>query len=134
MQPDAIQNINYILLISQHLSLPYYCVYTCIFLYQRLHFTKHKYSSLLSIISCISLAMKIEETVKKLSDIVHCCRLVINKNSKECDQKELRDIKDLVMDIERLVLEDLDFDVEINSPHCYSLSILHMFNGFLYFI
>jgi hypothetical protein len=35
------------------------------------------------------------------------------------------------MDLERLLLEDLQFDIQIHTPHRFSLSILKMLQGTL---
>ncbi|KAJ3335343.1 hypothetical protein HDU91_002228 [Kappamyces sp. JEL0680] len=39
---------------------------------------------------------------------------------------EMKEVKDIVMDMERLLLEDIEFDVEIHSPHRFSLSLLKL--------
>lgn len=36
----------------------------------------------------------------------------------------MKDVKDNVMDMERILLEDIQFDVEISLPHRFAISFL----------
>jgi hypothetical protein len=38
----------------------------------------------------------------------------------------MKEVKDIVMDIERLLLEDVQFEVEVHSPHRFCLSFLKL--------
>ena len=38
----------------------------------------------------------------------------------------MKEVKDVVMDIERLLLEDVQFEVEVHSPHRFCLSFLRL--------
>ncbi len=42
----------------------------------------------------------------------------------------MKEIKDIVMDLERILLEDIQFDVEISLPHRFAISFLKQF-GFM---
>ena len=74
------------------------------------------------------MAMKIEETVKKLPEIINLCRSNYNQQP-ITDPKEYKLFKDKIMAVERILLEDLEFNVQIEIPHRYALSLCHSFQG-----
>lgn len=69
-----------------------------------------------------------EETVKKLSDIYTLYIQSSNGTFVEPDQREMKALKDGVMEVERLLLEDLEFDVEFFTPHRFALSICKLYS------
>ncbi|KAJ3307089.1 hypothetical protein HDV03_002600 [Kappamyces sp. JEL0829] len=80
--------------------------------------------------------MKIEETVRRLHEIYSTTMGVLSPGIRsaltvdhavgDLDPREMKEVKDIVMDMERLLLEDIEFDVEIHSPHRFSLSLLKL--------
>ena len=83
------------------------------------------------IVGSLSLAMKIEETVKKLPEIINNCRSVTNQPPIN-DAKDYKIIKDKAMAVERILLEDLEFNVQIEIPHRFAMSLCHTFQGNYY--
>ncbi|KAJ2998372.1 hypothetical protein HDV02_004587 [Globomyces sp. JEL0801] len=123
-QSLTFKNTTNIIKIAKHLGLPYYSLSTTLYLYHRFcaaHFIGN-FKSDLVFVACFSLAMKIEETVKKLIDIYIAVGSVVHGKILELDQKDMREVKDKVINLERLLLEDIQFDVEIISPHRIALS------------
>ena len=119
---------------SKALHLPFHTICTSLFML-------HRYTTAISnqtnnmeielfavIVGCLSLAMKVEETVKKLPDIITCCRTSINQSPIN-DQKEYKVIKDKIMAVERILLEDLEFNVQIQIPHRWALSLCQTLQG-----
>lgn len=80
-----IRNTRHLTKIAKHLGLPYYSTSTCLYLYHRFaaSYDLSKFNIEHVLISCLSLGMKIEETVKKLGDIYMACNLIINGISSE---------------------------------------------------
>ena len=122
-----------IMQVAGHLGLPYYSKSTALYLYHRFmaayDITDRKLEYIY--VACLSLAMKIEETVKKMSDIYIAVIFVVHGKAVEPDLKELKELRDVVMDLERLLLEDIQFDVEILSPHRFMLSFCKSVDGMI---
>ena len=79
--------------------------------------------------------MKIEETVRRLHEIystalttcsLHGISPPSSLSDHELDAKEMKHVRDIVMDFERILLQDIQFDVEIHSPHRFGLSLLKL--------
>ena len=75
--------------------------------------------------------MKIEETFKKLQEIYSQTQYIIHSSNTELSKEvlnhliqDMKQVRDGVMDVERLLMEDLQFDVEIIAPHRFESRLI----------
>lgn len=118
--------------VGQRLGLPYAPICTSLLLYHRFlaRHSVHGFSEMHVILGCVSLSMKAEETVKKLRDIVIAAHFVVLKQeSFDPDPKTLNEYRDFVMNIERMVLEDMYFDLNIHHPFRFALAYIKLLEG-----
>ncbi|KAI8915554.1 hypothetical protein EDD86DRAFT_196320 [Gorgonomyces haynaldii] len=98
------------------LHLPWYTVATALYFYHRFYVRYPPPEPEFLITGCLSLAMKAQETTKRLRDIYQS---VLNHDKAEYT----KDLRDRIMDIERLVLQDTLFQTTIHHPFRYIVNI-----------
>ena len=104
--------------ISQRLMLPYYTQATMLYLYHRYAARHGETGSEDVLLSVVTLAMKMEETVKRLRDVQQAMR------DCEPDAKTVADQRDHIMNNERKILESIQFDLVIHHPHRFLVCLM----------
>ncbi|KAK9465827.1 cyclin-like protein [Lipomyces arxii] len=119
MRAKGVVFLNFV---GMHLRLPQPTLYVASTLfhrfYMRFSIKKHHYYDIGA--TSIFLATKLEETGRKLKDIVIACCRVAQKNDKlEIDEqsKEYWRWRDLILFNEELLLEAICFDLSIENPY-----------------
>lgn len=69
--------------------------------------------------TCIFLASKVEDTYKKLRDVIGISYRLQHKKDIDPEGKAFADYKENVLKIERLLLQTLNFDLVIQHPYKY---------------
>lgn len=130
---DRTKGINFILQVGMTLKLPQLTLATASAFYHRFYmrksFTLHHPYDIGA--TCLFLATKVEETGRKLRDIIVVCvqkaqkspDLVVDDNSKEFWRW-----RDVILFNEELVLEALCFDLSVDHPYKPLLSFVRQFN------
>jgi len=81
--------------------------------------------------SCLFLAGKVEETPKKLRDVILVAHNVRNKKSEplKVDSQEFNEIKECILKNEREILKTIAFNFTVDHPYKYLLSFIKTIKG-----
>ncbi|KAK9348898.1 cyclin-like protein [Lipomyces starkeyi] len=116
------KGISFLALVGMHLHLPQPTLYVAATMfhrfYMRFSIKRHHYYDIGA--TCIFLSTKVEETNRKLKDIVIACCRVAQKNDKlviDEQSKEYWRWRDIILFNEELLLEAICFDFAIQSPY-----------------
>ncbi|RUP46867.1 cyclin-like protein [Jimgerdemannia flammicorona] len=81
-------------------------------------------------IACLFVACKVEETIKKLKDIIVVAHSVRHPDGKELDPEQIsEDRRRRIMGYERLVLETLCFDFQVQHPYEFVVKFVRLIKG-----
>ncbi|KAK6098311.1 hypothetical protein MT418_002352 [Batrachochytrium dendrobatidis] len=108
----------------QRMGLPYYTCATALYMYHRF-VARYSISDNQQedvILACVSLAMKAEETVKRLRDLYIMIHSIIHETVIDPDSKIMNEVRDHVMNYERMILEDMQFELCIRHAHHFVLA------------
>ncbi|KAI8928565.1 cyclin-like protein [Entophlyctis helioformis] len=111
--------------LSQRLGLPHYSCATAHYLYHRFfaRYSIMDYDHEEVILACISLGMKIEETVKRLRDVYVMLQSIVHDVDMDPEAKDMGDVRDHVMTCERMLLEDIQFEMAVHHPFRFVLAL-----------
>ncbi|KAK9368840.1 cyclin-like protein [Lipomyces kononenkoae] len=116
------KGISFLALVGMHLQLPQQTLYVAATMfhrfYMRFSIKRHHYYDIGA--TCIFLSTKVEETNRKLKDIVIACCRVAQKNDKlviDEQSKEYWRWRDIILFNEELLLEAMCFDFGIPTPY-----------------
>ncbi|KAK9454817.1 cyclin-like protein [Dipodascopsis uninucleata] len=116
------KGVSFLMHVGMHLRLPQPTLYVASTLfhrfYMRFSLKRHHHYDIGA--TCIFLASKIEENIRKLRDIVIACCRVAQKNEKlviDENNKEFWRWRDIILFNEELLLEAICFDLSIETPY-----------------
>ncbi|KAH9252511.1 hypothetical protein BASA81_009554 [Batrachochytrium salamandrivorans] len=124
-------NTSIIRRLAQRLGLPYYTCATTLYMYHRFvaRYSISKSQQEEVILACTSLAMKAEETVKRLRDVYIMLHSIIHDSQLDPDIKLMNDVRDHIMNYERMILEDMQFELCIRHVHHFVLAFNDKLGG-----
>jgi hypothetical protein len=125
MGSDEIQQVRWLRETAHLLGLPHYAKATALYLLHRLRVFDDN-NSHVGFCACLSLAMKAEETVRKLKDILTFATQIVKQ--KPLDQAQLTEYRDRVMIIEIKLLQDMRFDLVLRHPYRFALAYFKIRN------
>jgi hypothetical protein len=74
--------------------------------------------------TCVFLAGKVEESPKRIKDVVDMFLLIRKKIRAESVEAELKSTQDKILVAERILLQTLEFDLQINHPYGNCMDLL----------
>ncbi|KAL2315943.1 Cyclin pch1 [Schizosaccharomyces pombe] len=123
---------NFIINVGLRLKLPQTALATANIYFHRfyLRFSLKNYHYYEVAATCIFLATKVEDSVRKLRDIVINCAKVAQKNSNVLVDEQTKEYwrwRDVILYTEEVLLEALCFDFTVEHPYPYVLSFIKKF-------
>lgn len=83
--------------------------------------------------TCIFVASKIEETIKKLKDILVAVHSVKYPDGRELDHEQIsEDRKKKIISYEKMLLETVSFDFQLRHPFEYVIKFIKWIQGMLH--
>jgi len=79
--------------------------------------------------ACLFLAGKVEETPKKLRDVIAATYSIKHKKELKIDSREFFDLKEHLLASERIVLQTIAFDLTVEHPYKYLLTYVKSIKG-----
>ncbi|KAG5513308.1 hypothetical protein PMAC_001371 [Pneumocystis sp. 'macacae'] len=135
-QIDRGKGVNFIIQVGARLKLPQLTLSTAaVFLhrfYMRFSLAKYHYYVIEIAATCILLATKVEESCRKLRNIIIACAKVGQKNPNliiDEQSKEYWRWRDVIIYNEEILLEALCFDLTIDHPYKDLLRYIKHFGG-----
>ncbi|OBZ87338.1 Cyclin-T1-4 [Choanephora cucurbitarum] len=119
--------------VGKKLGFPQKTISTSQALYHRfyLYYSIRDYSPQDISVTCIFVASKIEETIKKLKDIFVAVHSVRHPESKELDPENIsEDRRRRIIGYEKLLLEALCFDFQLRHPYEYIVKFIKWIQAF----
>ncbi|KAI8069819.1 cyclin-like protein [Gilbertella persicaria] len=113
--------------VGKKLGFPQKTISTSQALYHRfyLYYSIRDYSPQDISVTCIFVASKIEDTIKKLKDIFVAVHSVRHPDSKELDPENVsEDRRRKIINYEKLLLETLCFDFQLRHPYEYVIKFI----------
>jgi hypothetical protein len=90
----------------------------------------HKLDIALMAQSCLYLACKAEETLRKARDVINSCYFLLQPQQPMLKiGKKYWDLRDEVVAAEQILLRTLDFDLTFIHPHKFLLNYINSLNG-----
>jgi CTD kinase subunit beta len=84
-------------------------------------------------VTCLFVASKIEETIKKLKDILVAVHSVKYPDTKELDHEQIsEERKRKIISYEKMLLETVCFDFQLRHPFEYVIKFIKWIQGMLY--
>ena len=123
---EAQVNISLLMKCCQRLLLPCHTRATSFYLYHRFYQQQNLSDVLVAV---LSLAMKFEENVRKLRDIYLAVTYVLTKQDLSTSQIDLALIKERILIMELLMIEDIQFEMRITHPYRFLFPILKEMNA-----
>jgi len=118
---------------GQKLRLPQLTIATAIVFYHRFfaHKSYESFCRFTIATTCLFLASKVEETPKKLKDVVIETFKIQNtpKPPPEPDSQEFKDLKERILVSERVLLQTLGFDLTVEHPYRPLLAYVKSIQG-----
>ena len=111
--------------LQPHVCSPQLTIATAITFYHRFfaHKSYEQYCRFTIATTCLFLASKVEETPKKLKDVVIETFKIQNQTAEtpkpppEPDSQEFKDLKERILVSERVLLQTLGFDLTVEHPY-----------------
>lgn len=140
-----IHRVRELVAIAHHLGLPYYTRSTALYLMHRFYaspyYSEKSYEPSSIALASLSLAMKMNETVKKFKDVYIQQMACLSSDNplnpvKTVDlpsSKEVTQIKDKAMPIELLMQEDMRFEEAVISPYRFVIRMARKLKGNLFY-
>ncbi|KAI8970777.1 cyclin-like protein [Pilobolus umbonatus] len=119
--------------VGRRLGFPQKTISTAQALYHRfyLYYSIKEYSPQDISVTCLFVASKIEETIKKLKDIFVAVHSVKYPDSKELDPEHVsEDRRRKIISYEKLLLETLCFDFQLRHPYEYVIKFIKWIQAF----
>jgi len=115
---------------GQLLNLPQLTIATGTFYFHRFFTNPDSQGSdnFITGVACLFLASKVEETPKKLRDVIVRCYQ--QQNNKELHPDELDDLKKSVLRYEQTILNRIGFDLTVEHPHATLLKNVKLISSY----
>jgi transcription initiation factor TFIIIB Brf1 subunit/transcription initiation factor TFIIB len=113
------------------LKLPQLSIATAIFFFHKFYSRRSmkEYERHLVATTCLFLAGKVEETPKKLRDVIAVTYEIQHKEPLKPQSPESLELKDKVLQLERILLQTIAFDLTVEHPYKYILNFVKKING-----
>jgi len=116
---------------GMQLRLPQLTIATAVVFFHRF-FVRHKlrdFERMIIAATCLFLAAKVEETPKKLKDVIEIMYTIKYKKEIKPDSMEFQQLKDQILTNELIVLQTIAFDLTVEHPYKFLLTYVKGIKG-----